>query len=249
MTGVMSKTAKLCHAAGRQVRVWGLLLCLAPGSVAAAQASPAIQSPASILATVEGFLQGRFGDSADTRFEIGALDPRLRLTACRRSLRASLPENGRQLGHSSVIVRCPEPEGWKIRVTVRIQRFARVLIARRALPRGTYLQADDVQFERREISRLNHGYFRQFDEIREMVTRRNLRRGQVLTAASVSPPRLVQRGEAVTILARSGGLAIRVKGEALMDGRRGDRVRVRNSRSKRELQATVIAAGTVAVNM
>ncbi len=249
MTQISTSTARTCQPAGKLPKCLGLILGLWLGATASGWGSAAFQAPASIRATVEGFLQGRFGNQDNTRFEIGRLDPRLRLTRCNSGLRAGLPDNGRPLGHTSVIVRCSDPGGWKIHVTVRILRYVDVLVARSTLPRGTYLQADDVRFERREISRLNHGYFTRLGEIREMVTKRNLRRGQVLTAASVSPPRLIRRGETITILARSGGLAIRVKGEALMDGRRGDRVRVRNSRSKRELQATVIAAGTVSVNM
>lgn len=249
MTHIDTRSATNCQPAGNLPAALGLLLCLCLAGTSTGWGSPAFQSPASIRATVEGFLQGRFGAQDDTEFKVGRLDPRLRLRPCRTGLHAELPAQGRALGHTSVVVRCADPNGWKIHVAVRILRYANVLVARRSLPRGTYLQADDVRFERREISRLNHGFFTTLAEIRNMVTRRNLRRDQILTAAGVKPPRLIRRGEHITILARSGGLAIRVGGEALMDGRRGDRIRVRNSRSKRELQATVIAAGTVSVNM
>ena len=60
---------------------------------------------------------------------------------------------------------------------------------------------------------------------------------------------LVKRGDIVTILAEIKGLTVRVNGNALTDGHRGDEIRVKNQRSKRILQAEVIGPGTVRVRL
>ncbi len=211
-------------------------------------AQAAWQTAESIRQAAADFLARQF-DDPDTRVEVGHLDPRLRLARCRQPLEASRPEGARELGRSSVRIRCPDSPGWKIHVTVHIRRFDTVLVARHSLPRGSLLGPGDVMAVRRDVSGLTGGYFRRVEEIRSMVARRSLRKGRVLTPAVVTPPRLVKRGQLVTILARAGNLTIRVKGKALGDGRRGDTIRVRNARSKRELQATVVDFGTVQVQL
>jgi len=216
-----------------------------------AQSGPVLaawQSPESIRQAANHFLSRQY-DDPNTRVEIGHLDPRLRLVACRQPLEVSRPAWARDLGRSSLQIRCPDPRGWKIQLGVTIHRFDTVLIARHNLPRGTVLEPDDVIGVRRDISRLVSGYFRRSEEIRDMVARRNLRKGRVLTPAVVTPPRLVKRGQLVTILARASNLVIRVRGMALGDGRRGDTIRVRNTHSRRIVQATVVGTGKVRVNL
>lgn len=55
---------------------------------------------------------------------------------------------------------------------------------------------------------------------------RRLNAGTVVRSGDVMTPRLVRRGEPVTLHLRNGGLTITAQGRALSDGRRGDVVRV-----------------------
>ncbi len=224
----------------------GLLMAGLLGLSGPAQA--AWQSAASLRQAAADFLARQY-DDPDTRVDIGHPDPRLRLTRCRQALTVERLPGSRDVGRSSVLIRCPDQPGWKIRLGVQIHRFDTVLVARHSLPRGTLLDDEDVMTVRRDVAGLNGGYFRSVAEIRHMVARRSLRKGRVLTPSLVTPPRLVRRGQLVTILARAGSLTIRVKGKALADGRRGDTIRVRNTRSRREIQATVVADGMVRVNL
>ncbi|MDZ7802611.1 flagellar basal body P-ring formation chaperone FlgA [Thiohalophilus sp.] len=205
---------------------------------------------AAIRQAVEAYLQEQFGPPGkDLDYTINQLDPRLRLAACDEPLRVGFPPGGRQSGYTTLITECRGRNGWKIHVPVSIRRFAEVLVAVRNLPRGTRLSSDDVRAERREISRLNRGYYRRPAEIAGQVLQRSVRQARVLNPASVARPRLVRRGDEITIIARAGNLTIHVKGKALMDGTEGKKIRVRNLRSKEELQATVVGPGKVKVTI
>jgi flagella basal body P-ring formation protein FlgA len=57
-----------------------------------------------------------------------------------------------------------------------------------------------------------------------------------------------QRGQAVVIVAQSGAIRVQAPGELLESGNPGDRVRVLNKASGRELIATVLDARTVIVS-
>ncbi len=70
--------------------------------------------------------------------------------------------------------------------------------------------------------------------------------GLDLPAGKVTPPKLVRRGQPVTLAIRSGTLTITAQGRALTDGREGDLVRVVTPVS-RTIEGIVEASGAVRV--
>ncbi|MDP9413632.1 MAG: flagellar basal body P-ring formation chaperone FlgA [Pseudomonadota bacterium] len=76
---------------------------------------------------------------------------------------------------------------------------------------------------------------------------RRLAAGAPVRVHDLSRPQLVRRGEPVTILVRSGGLAITAQGRALSSGASGDLVRVVNAATSRTLEGTVEKAGQVRI--
>ena len=69
--------------------------------------------------------------------------------------------------------------------------------------------------------------------------------GAVLYAQNLDAPPLVNRGERVTIMAKSQAIQITAPGEARNSGALGEMVRVKNLTSRREIQARVLSAGVV----
>lgn len=61
-------------------------------------------------------------------------------------------------------------------------------------------------------------------------------------------PVLIKPRDVVTLTARVGGVRLVTRGEALQEGRAGDRVRVRNIDSKREVVGRVVERGVVEVD-
>jgi len=199
--------------------------------------------------TAQSWLKSHFADRDNIEFRIGHIDDRLNMIKCNTPLDVSRPDSAKTNGHTTLKVRCNNQKAWQVYIPVRIFEYIDVLVANQSLPRGTYLQQSDVTKVKKDVSRLHNGYFTKLSEINDMVTKRSLRKGRILTPGVITPPRLVKRGESITILAKSGTLVIRVKGRALMDGKMGDRIRVKNVRSKRDIQATVVSSGTVQVSM
>jgi flagella basal body P-ring formation protein FlgA len=69
---------------------------------------------------------------------------------------------------------------------------------------------------------------RDLQEVVGREARRTLVAGRAIRDSDLTTPRLVQRGEAVTIFYESVGLQVRTVGEALDGGSEGDAVRVVN---------------------
>jgi len=138
---------------------------------------------------------------------------------------------------------------WTLYVPVEIAVHGQVLVLAQPLPRGTQLQTSHLRLERHDVGSLSTGYLADLDEARDMVLRRALQAGTVLTPQMVEPPRLVRRGQRVTLLAEGASVAVRVEGEALGDGARGERVKVRNLSSKNVVEGLVLSHGVVGVSM
>lgn len=228
-------------------------IALAATLTATATAGPAgsgtWQSHDAIRALVQDHLAGQSGrglGAADLEVEVSTLDPRLRLPACPEPLRV-LPGQGQRLGAVSVAVRCPGSAPWTLYVQARVAAFAAVLVASRPLPRGARLADSDLEPVRMNIATLPQGYVTSADTVVGKVLRQALAAGQPIRPGQLEDPHLVIRGQQVTLRATREGFAVSMAGTALANGRRGDRIQVRNATSGRIVEGEVMSAGVVDV--
>ncbi len=125
-----------------------------------------------------------------------------------------------------------------------------VWVAARDLPRGALLAEEDVRVERRESRRTPSDASRaDSDAIVGMQLRRSVREGRVLRDRWLEPASTVKRGQVVRLVVRSGGLQILGKGRAVSDGAVGERIRVVNLDSRREIVGRVARDGSVHVGL
>jgi flagella basal body P-ring formation protein FlgA len=114
----------------------------------------------------------------------------------------------------------------------------------RAIERGEILAADDFEVQPRSAGLATGALAPRNAAGREAV--RNLAAGMVVRAGDVVTPRLVRRGEPVTVNVRSGGLTIATTARALGSGGMGDLVRVVTT-TNRTLDAVVEGSGAVRI--
>ena len=79
--------------------------------------------------------------------------------------------------------------------------------------------------------------------------RRDIQENKPLRARDIMQPRLVMRGNLVTMLVETPALRITSQGRALQDGGIGDTVRITNTQSKKVVEGTVTGQGTVKINV
>lgn len=208
------------------------------------QSLPAIQQAAI------GYLEGQHTNTLrQPQVTAAALDPRLRLAACEAPLEAFTPPGQRTMGATTVGVRCGAPVSWTVYVQATVALIRPVLVARRPLPRGTVLTGADVQVVEQDVSRLTLGYLADLKDIDGMILRRSVTAGTVLHPALVQHPVSIRRGERVTILGQVAGIEVRMEGQAMADGAKGELIRVRNLSSGRDVEGVVVAPGLVQVRM
>lgn len=209
-----------------------------------------LESEDAIKAAVQVYIESHTAHLAkDPLIEVGRLDPRLRLPACEAPLKAFLPSGGRLMGNVTVGVRCPSPKPWSLYVQAAVRMMDQVVVAARPLPRGTVLQAGDLEVAERDVSRLTTGYVSDIKNILGKSLKRRVRAGMALAPRLVAAPVVIHRGDRVSIKAAASSLEVRVEGVALEDGAKGASIRVRNLSSKREIGARVVGPGVVAVQL
>lgn len=120
-----------------------------------------------------------------------------------------------------------------------------VPVLARTVERGEILSAGDFAVEERSAAQARGALPPTAAAGQEAL--RRLMPGAVVRPTDVAAPRLVRRGEPVSIKVRSGGLTISTSGRALADGRMGDLVRVVATSTNRTLDGHVDAAGSVRI--
>jgi len=216
------------------------LLSLGMSNVYAERQQREWQPTGSIALAAEQFLRSRIGKAAPrTTVKAGALDPRHRLALCNRPLEPFLRRGTEIASRTIVGVRCGGENPWKVYVPVNVFVTDTVLVARRTLPRGHVLVADDLKAEPRDVSRLVSGYISNIDALVGQRLKSQLIAGRILTPAMLKADIAVKRGQAVTLIIDSGGISIQTGGKALMDGAINQRIQVENSKSGRVVEGIV----------
>ena len=227
------------------------VLALQPAIAVADTAATKWQSHAAIRTTAQSFVDAFAASHHEgrTQVKLGQLDHRLRLKNCTTPIEAFMPDGGRVMGNTTIGVRCPDQGGWNIYVSARIDVFGPVLVARQPIPRGTPVRDGDLELVERNLSNLPYGYYTESQPVVDQLAKRTIAAATVITPTMLQAPKLVKRGELVSVIAETGALKIRTRGQALGDGKAGDLVRVRAEGSRRVVDGTVISTGVVKVTL
>ena len=213
------------------------------------KAGEPVQSHSSIRQAAQLFLANHqnIQPHSEKEIHIGHLDPRLSLRQCDSQLDTFLAPGGKLVGKTTVGVRCSAPRPWAIYVPATVKLYARVYQTINPLPKGHIISEHDISPVKYNLARLHRGYYTDKTDILGKQTRRNLPAHKVLSPGQIRTPLLVKRGEQVALIAKSRQFAIRMQGKAMMDGAKGDRIRVKNLSSKRIIEGVVTRHGEVAV--
>lgn len=229
----------------------GIRQILAAAFLFAASASTAaeIQALEDIRSQAEEFVISRLNlDPADLEVQADPLDVRLRLAKCTDKTEAYIQDGQRLTSRVAVGIRCLDNTNrWSIFVPVSITHYARVVVSARHLPRGQAINKDDIKLERRAITRLHGQYLTQAAEVVGQLPKQRLEKGKVVSPRMLKRQNLVKRGQNVIILAEKSLIQVRSKGVALANGQIGERIRVRNTVTKKIVEGTVTSDGYVKI--
>ncbi len=140
-------------------------------------------------------------------------------------------------------------------VQATVVKIQSVLFATRVIKKGDLIRATDVEIRQHE-GRVPNLALGSLAQVVGMEAKRTISANAILQENHVRAPLQVQRGETVTVVARTGGVLVRTFAIARQDGAMGDLVQIETLDSKERFAARVsgrqrlevLAAGTQAVD-
>jgi len=174
--------------------------------------------------------------TANQHLVAGPLQPSLRLERCAKPVQGKITDGARIPGRVLVELRCEGPAVWHLYVPVRVVGSANVVVAAHALFAGNVVGSGDLRVERHDLTALPPGYLDDPETAIGLTAARGISSGAILTNQTLLGTKAVQRGQMVTLIARVGGMSVRMAGRALSDGFVNQRVKVENLSSGKTVE-------------
>jgi len=204
-----------------------------------------------ILAILEAHLQKIVNDPKK-RIEIKDLrgDEAVVLPPGVLSYEVIVPEQAHRGGplSATLVFRINGQEKKRIRVSARVDLYADVLVAAHFLQRHQEIQEKDVQWVNRNVASLPNDIVTEVQNVLDRRTTLSINSQEVLRKSMVEFPPLVKRGDCVLMAIENQRFKITTWGEVKDEGRKGDRIRLVNLSSRKEVYGRVLDAKTVLVD-
>ena len=196
------------------------------------------------LALVERGLKGDLAVTLDERHAARLTDPardgKLRVATLSHDARANRFEARLAWGDGDA------PENTWL-VTGSVEETVEIAVPATNLERGDAIRASDLTVIRRPAAAARGDVMADARELVGMIPRKGLRAGDPIRASDLAKPMLVDKDGLVTVVYRSGGVALSMRGKALGSAAKGETVRVQNTQSKRIIEGTVTGPGQIEV--
>jgi len=125
-----------------------------------------------------------------------------------------------------------------VKVKATVVKIQSVLFAKQAIKKGDVIRAADVEVRQHE-DRVPSLALSSLEQVIGMEARRTISVNSILQENQVRAPLQVQRGETVTVVARTGGISVRTFAVARQDGAMGDLVQIETLDGKQRFAARV----------
>lgn len=184
---------------------------------------------------------------SNVRIEASPLDSRLKLRKCSKPLEAFHPFRT-QISHKITVgVACNDDKPWTIFVPVAITAEYEVVNLTRSLPRGARLTRENMAEKKLRMRPNQQPFISSLENALGKELSRSLSAGTSLTHAMVRAPKVISRGDTITVIISKGALEVRSSGTALQDGSVGQKIALINSSSRRKVEGWVQTNGSVRV--
>ncbi|MFT4940073.1 MAG: flagella basal body P-ring formation protein FlgA [Paraglaciecola sp.] len=181
--------------------------------------------------------------SNQVNVKVNPIDSRLSIPQCNSGLQFSASIESLNRSIVTVKADCPD-SNWYMFLVVAVTQMQSVVVISSAVSPGTVLTEDNIKVVEMNKKLLRRTTFADTQDVIGARVKRRTRAGR-----PVDPNNLcfVCKGDSIVINAGSPGMQVKASGVALEDGNLGDTIFVRNSRSKKKIDAQVVSTNEVKV--
>ncbi len=149
---------------------------------------------------------------------------------------------------ATIIARVEGREVRKFRIQAKLEIYATVAVAKAFLKRHQEIGEKDVQWVRKNIASLPSDIVTELKDVRGKRMTLALNSQETLRASMLENPPVVKKGDRVILVVENDLFKIITYGEAKEGGRKGDRIKLVNLSSKKEVCGRVLNFSTVQVD-
>jgi flagella basal body P-ring formation protein FlgA len=166
------------------------------------------------------------------------------------SSEAVFPEQFHRGGPLSITLtlRVDGREVQKVRLQARVEIYGPVLASKNQLKRNQDIGEKDVEIVRKNLSLLPPDVLTDPREVQGKRITLTVNSQEVLRTSMIETPPLIKKGDRVILIVENEYFKISTFGEAKEDGRKGERVKLMNITSQKEVSGRVLDAHTVHVD-
>lgn len=199
-----------------------------------------------IKQAAESFIEQKIDTPKNGTLQVEAvrIDSRIHATDCPTPLTTTLPGKLNTSGNTSVLVECIVDD-WKVYVPVKSEFMMPLVTAVTSLSKGHTISNKDVTQTLVNSRVYRRGGYVNINDLIGSRIKRSVRAGNVVEKNDIC---MVCRNDSVIIKAVKGELSIITKGTALGDGALGDKVNVKNDKSKRIVSGIVTNVGVISIH-
>ena len=136
----------------------------------------------------------------------------------------------------------------RVRFSARVDLYGEVVVARTYLKKHHEIQEGDIQTVQRNLALLPNDVMAEAGEVLRQRTVLSVNGNEVLRKSMVEVPPLVRKGDRVLMTVDHPFFKITTWGEVKEEGRKGDRVKLVNLSSKKEVYGRVLNGNTVQID-
>jgi len=177
----------------------------------------------------------------------GSIDTRLQLLKCDEPPQLNVKAPAMNSLRVTVKVSCVTGHRWTLYIPVTIETLQEVVVAARNLSRGTLLDAQDLTLQKINTAGIAGSYVTDITQLVGMELKRPVRMRNIVKPNQTQLPDVISKGETVVLRAKSPLLTVATEGTALSNGFVGEKIKVRNERSRRIIDVLVTGPGEAVV--
>jgi len=136
----------------------------------------------------------------------------------------------------------------EVRAQARLEVFAEVVVAKNSLRRHQIVDEKDVHLVNRNITQQAADVVTDLEDVLGKRVTLSVNTQEVLRKSMLEVPPLVKKGDRVILVVENSNFKITCMGEVKEEGRAGDRIKVTNISSKREVYGRVLDSYKVLVD-
>lgn len=131
--------------------------------------------------------------------------------------------------------------------TVEVDVKIDIIKANTSITRNQLITENMLEVSEARLSQLGRGYVENTEDVIGNIAKRNIERGNIITANMLAKEMLIQRNSTVMIIAERGTMRVTAMGKALQNGSKGEIISIVNVTSNKTVFAEVIDKNTVKV--